>query len=114
MKLLFIYLISLSVLMSCSSTWSARDKRLAIAYTTLTTIDTMQTKKILRDDELRERNPLLKDNTSLVLIKTGSLVSGFYIADKSPEARPYILWFGILLETACIRNNHQLGVRIGF
>lgn len=94
--------------------WKPHDQALWYSNVAFNVIDILQTREILRDDDYEERNPLIKNDGSLVLVKGLELGIIYLLADKNEKARTPILIIGNLIVLRTVLRNHQIGVKIGF
>ena len=96
------------------SMWETHDQMLWYTHVTMNAIDIAQTREILQDDDYEERNPLIKNDMSLALVKTVELGIVYLLADKNEKARTPILVIGNLIMLRTILRNKHIGVKIGF
>ena len=117
------YILALVLLISNAAhadfdTWSPTDKGLFVANTVVTVIDWGQTRYISKHPEqYREMNPWLGPHPStqnVDLFFVASLVGTYYLADRFPTARGPILLGLTIGRGMVVKNNIDLGVKMGF
>ena len=97
--------------------WSTKDKILFGTFTALHTVDLLQTREIMREDNgYRESNPCLdglgRDGATVAMLLGYPMV--YLIANYIPTYRTPILVGFNVLTGICVINNHSIGVRIRF
>ena len=114
-------IISILILMltGCAhlSGWSTRDKVLLGTWSALHTVDLLQTREIMKDDNgYHECNPVLenlgRDGATAAMVLAYPAV--YLLANYIPKYRTHILTFFNITTGACVINNHSIGVRIRF
>ena len=97
--------------------WNTRDKVLFGTFTALHTVDLLQTREIMKDDNgYHECNPVLdnlgRDGAMAAMVLAYPAV--YLLANYIPKYRTHILTFFNITTSACVINNHSIGVRIRF
>ena len=107
-------LICICFLVSCS-TWSKTDRALLGTAITLRAVDYLQTKKLVKDPEHYEQNPILGENPKQNTIDLYFLTTAIgltIIADKlSPKWRKHWLIGFSLISGTCVVHNFSIGIR---
>ena len=77
------------------------------------TIDIMQTREILSNDDYYELNPIMKNMTpdEATLTMIGTWVTVYLLADNYPEYRNWIIGLPLAVSLMCVTNNFKIGVR---
>lgn len=101
------------MLNGCFVEWSKRDKVLFGAMTAFKTIDILQTREALSNDNFYEINPIMENMTpnqsTAYMVGTWGLV--YLLADYIPKYRTLIIMVPLAISAACVMNNFSIGVR---
>ena len=97
--------------------WDKKDQILFASFTALHTVDLLQTREIMREDNgYEESNPCLdglgRDGATVAMLLGYPMV--YLIANYIPTYRTPILVGFNVLTGICVINNHSIGVRIRF
>ena len=97
--------------------WNTRDKILFGTFTALHTVDLLQTREIMKDDNgYHECNPVLdglgRDGATAAMVLAYPIV--YMLANYIPKYRTPILIIVNAMSGICVINNHSIGVRIKF
>jgi|TARA_B100001996_G_C18630269_1_gene581460 hypothetical protein len=94
------------------------DKKGIIAFNVLQGIDMLQTLEIANNDNYYEKNKILGRHPSEFQVVTYFIARGFahYEVTKMIPQKYRSIWHGynIIYNYDVIRDNHEIGIRIGF
>ena len=94
------------------------DKKGIIAFNILQTIDMLQTLEIANNDNYYEKNKILGKHPNEFQVITYFIARGFahYEATKMIPEKYRAIWhtYNIVYNYDVIRDNHSIGIRIGF
>ena len=94
------------------------DKAGIIAFNVLQTIDMLQTLEIANNDNYYEKNKILGKHPNEFQVITYFIARGFahYEATKMIPEKYRAIWhtYNIVYNYDVIRDNHNIGIRIGF
>ena len=94
------------------------DKAGIIAFNILQTIDMLQTLEIANNDNYYEKNKILGKHPNEFQVITYFIARGFahYEATKMIPEKYRAIWhtYNIVYNYDVIRDNHNIGIRIGF
>ena len=97
--------------------WSRRDKALLASTAVLLTVDALQTKEIIKNDDFYEKNPVLRTGNSKIIFPYFALcLLGIYLAadNMEPEDRTLFLGSTTFLELFTVIHNNNIGVGFPF
>jgi hypothetical protein len=103
-------LIIILMLQGCA--WSKTDRALFASYALTHTVDMVQTREILNNDNYTELNPIMEDmtpnqSTAFMLAGLGLV---YLLADNIPKYRTWIIAVPLALSIVCVANNFSVGV----
>ena len=94
------------------------DKKGIIAFNILQTIDMLQTLEIANNDNYYEKNKILGKHPNEFQVITYFIARGFahYEATKMIPEKYRSIWhtYNVVYNYDVIRDNHSIGIRIGF
>ncbi|OUU18624.1 MAG: hypothetical protein CBC05_01810 [Crocinitomicaceae bacterium TMED45] len=97
---------------------TATDKKSIIAFNILQTIDMLQTLEIANNDNYYEKNKILGKHPNEFQVITYFIARGFahYETTKMIPLKYRNIWhtYNIVYNYDVIRDNHNIGIRIGF
>jgi len=98
------------VIPGCS--WSRNHQIMMGTYMSAKTVDILQTRSILSDQDYYELNPILKDlspdqATGMMLI---SALGVWMIANEFPEYRTWIIGIPMMISLGLVFHNMKIGV----
>jgi len=113
-KRLWFILILFFLSTSAFCEWEKHDKVLLGTYLLGETIDVLQTSEAFKQDEFREMNPLIKNDTDLLIsaFLTTSII--IWASNHFEEHRTEILAGCNVVKWGFVVTNHSIGVRINF
>lgn len=91
--------------------WDTADKALFGTYVALEIVDGLQTHSILHDDDFYEINPLITDDTSMILCMAATTGLIWLLADRFPKCRKFLLSGAIIVKASMVSWNFSIGVR---